>query len=96
MAYREKDTKKWTAQWFETNVMGEKKKRRKRGFETKREAAIRAYKVYGITTTARLYEDDTAERYFHIYYNPSKQAAERERLEQRIEKLRQFIQACLS
>ena len=30
--------KKWTAQWFETNVMGEKKKRRKRGFETKREA----------------------------------------------------------
>mgnify|MGYP000479547629 CR=1 FL=1 len=38
MAYREKDTKKWTAQWFETNIMGEKKKRRKRGFETKREA----------------------------------------------------------
>ena len=38
MAYREKDTKKWTAQWFETNVMGEKKKRRKRGFEAKREA----------------------------------------------------------
>ena len=34
MAYREKDTKKGTAQWFETNVMGEKKKRRKRGFET--------------------------------------------------------------
>ena len=30
MAYREKDTKKWTAQWFETNVMGEKKKRRKK------------------------------------------------------------------
>ena len=38
MAYREKDTKKWTAQWFETNVMGEKKKGRKSGFETKREA----------------------------------------------------------
>ncbi len=29
MAYREKDTKKWTAQWFETNVMGEKKKTQK-------------------------------------------------------------------
>ena len=40
MAYREKDTKKWTAQWFETNVMGEKKKRRKRGFETKRELSF--------------------------------------------------------
>ena len=34
MAYKEKDTKKWTAQWFETNAKGEKKKRRKRGFET--------------------------------------------------------------
>lgn len=61
-------------------------------FETKRESAIRAYKVYGITTTAKLYEDDTEERYFHIYYNPSKQAAEREHLEQRIEKLRQFME----
>ena len=30
MAYKEKDTKKWTAQWFETNAKGEKKKRRKR------------------------------------------------------------------
>ncbi len=38
MAYKEKETKKWTAQWFETNARGEKKKRRKRGFETKREA----------------------------------------------------------
>lgn len=60
-------------------------------FETKRESAIRSYKVYGITAAAKLYEDDTQDRYFHIYYNPSKQAAEREHLEQRIEKLRQFM-----
>lgn len=38
MAYKEKDTKKWTAQWFETTAKGEKKKRRKRGFDTKKEA----------------------------------------------------------
>lgn len=38
MAYREKDTKKWTAQWSEVTLKEEKKKRRKRGFETKREA----------------------------------------------------------
>lgn len=64
----------------------------KRGtFETKRDAAIRSYKVYGTTTPARLYEDDTQDRYFHIYFNPAKQAAEREHLEQRIEKLRQFM-----
>ena len=38
MAYKEKDTKTWTAQWFERNARGENKKRRKRGFTTKREA----------------------------------------------------------
>ena len=38
MAYKEKDTKKWTAQWFETNAKGEKKKRRKRGYSTIKEA----------------------------------------------------------
>ena len=60
-------------------------------FESRRESAIRSYKVYGITVPGRLYEDDTQDRYFHIYYNPSKQAAEREHLEQRIEKFRQFL-----
>ena len=60
-------------------------------FETRREAAIRSYKVYGTTVSGRLYEDDTKDRYFHIYYSPSKQAAEREHLEQRIEKFRQFL-----
>jgi transposase len=60
-------------------------------FETSRESAIRSYKVYGTTVSGRLYEDDPKDRYFHIYYNPSKQAAEREQLEQRIEKLRQFM-----
>ncbi len=66
----------------------------KRGtFETKRDAAIRSYKVYGTTVTARLYEDDTQDRWFHIYYNPSKQSAEREQLEQKIERYRQFMDA---
>jgi len=64
-------------------------------FETKRESAIRSYKVYGTTVTSRLYEDDVKDRYFHIYYNPSKQAAEREQFEQRIEKLRLFLDRCI-
>ncbi len=55
-------------------------------FETDRNCSIRAYKVYGKTVTARLYEDDTCDRYFHIYFNPAKQAAEREKLEQKIDK----------
>lgn len=60
-------------------------------FETKCDCAIRAYKVYGITDSTNLYEDDTHKRWFHIYFNPSKQAAERELLEQRVEKLKQFL-----
>ena len=61
-------------------------------FETKRESAIRSYKVYGTTVISRLYEDDTKDRYFHIYYNPSKQAAEREHLELKVEGLHQFLE----
>lgn len=60
-------------------------------FETKRENLIRSYRVYGTTVKRKLYEDDTKDRYFHIFYNPSKQAAEREQLELRIEKLKQFL-----
>lgn len=65
----------------------------KRGtFETDRKCAVRAYKAYGITTAARLYEDDTKDRYFHIYYNPSKNAAERVQLELKIDRFRQFLE----
>lgn len=60
-------------------------------FETDRECAIRSYKVYGKTVEDVLYEDDALIRYFHIYFNPLRQAAEREQLEQRIEKFKQFL-----
>lgn len=62
-------------------------------FETKRECAIRAYRVYGTTISHRLYEDDTKDRYFHIYFNPGKQGAERELLESRIERYSQFLES---
>ena len=60
-------------------------------FETKRECCIRSYRVYGTTVQARLYEDDTRDRYFHIYYNPSKLAAEREQLELWIDRIKTFL-----
>ena len=60
-------------------------------FETVRSCAIRSYRVYGKTVRAKLFEDDTKERYIHIYFNPSKQAAEREQLEQKIEKYRIYL-----
>ena len=55
-------------------------------FETDRDCSIRAYKVYGKTVFGRLYEDDVRDRYFHIYFNPSRQAGEREKLEQMLDK----------
>lgn len=60
-------------------------------FETSRECAIWSYRVYGTTISSKLYDDDTKDRFFHIYYNPSKQAAEREQLEQKLEKFSLFL-----
>ena len=60
-------------------------------FETDRECAIRTYRVYGKTVLAKLYDDSTL-RYFHLYFNPSKQAAEREQLEQLIERLGLYLE----
>ncbi|MDK2808885.1 MAG: hypothetical protein PWP24_1622 [Clostridiales bacterium] len=61
-------------------------------FETNRSCSIRPYRVYGTTRTEKLYPEDTEKRCFHIYYNPSKQAAEREQLEQKIDRYKEFIQ----
>lgn len=61
-------------------------------FEADRECAIRAYRVYGKTVMARLYEDDSSERYFHIYFNPSKHAAEREKLELALERFGLYLE----
>jgi len=60
-------------------------------FETDRKCSIRAYRVYGKTVNAKLYEDDICERQFHIYYNPLKQAAEREQLEVRLERIKMYL-----
>ena len=61
-------------------------------FESSRDFLIRPYRIYGKTIQARLYEDDNRERYFHLYYNPARMAAERERLEQQVEKCRAFLE----
>ena len=60
-------------------------------FEDNRDYAIPAYKVYGITVSERLYEEDTENRYFHIFFNPSKFSAERDRLENDIEKSKKIL-----
>ena len=60
-------------------------------FETDRDCNIRSYRVYGKTVKAKLYEDDSADRFFHIYFDPSKQAAERELLELHLDRFKQYM-----
>lgn len=60
-------------------------------FETDRSCNIRTYRMYGKTVLSKLYEDDACERQFHIYYNPSKQAAERELFEQDLDRIKLYL-----
>ncbi|MBO5622336.1 MAG: transposase, partial [Butyrivibrio sp.] len=60
-------------------------------FETSREYSIRSYRVYGKTIKSKLYEDDSKTRFFHIYFNPSRQAAEREQLEAKLDKFKLYM-----
>ena len=55
-------------------------------FEDLRNYSIRKYKVNGITIRKQMYPSDKNQRYFHIYYDPSKSAAERTHLEDRLAK----------
>ena len=61
-------------------------------FETVRSCAIRSYRVYGKTVQAKLFDHDKKNRFIHIFFDPSKQAAEREQLEQKVEKYRVFLE----
>ena len=65
-------------------------------FESSRDAVISPYHEYGITLKGRLYEGDAKERYFHLYYNPVRQAAEREKLEREIDFCRRFLDKSLN
>ncbi|MGL4483416.1 MAG: IS1634 family transposase, partial [Anaerovoracaceae bacterium] len=56
-------------------------------FEDSCKNSIRAYGVSGITVKNELFPSDKQDRYFHIYYNASKYAAERERLEAKINRM---------
>ena len=60
-------------------------------FECSRPCDIREYKAYGITVRAKLYSDDTRERYFHIYHGTGREHAEREQVEDRMDRMAKFL-----
>ena len=57
------------------------------GFENSRANSIRAYKVSGTTVKRKLFASDKKDRYFHIYYDDGRKAAERERFEDKIDRM---------
>lgn len=63
----------------------------KGSFEDKRANNIYVYSVYGTTVTDKLYVTDEKNRYFHIYHNPHKAAAERQEIEDKVEKMRSYL-----
>ena len=56
----------------------------KGSFEEKSRDFISPYGSYGTTIQSPLFETDTRERFFHIYFNADRCAAERRQLEERI------------
>lgn len=54
-------------------------------FEQSRATGIRAFRVNGTTVRHQLYPSDEQERYFHVFYDERKHAAERAKLEQNID-----------
>ncbi len=64
-------------------------------FENDRKNSIRSYKVSGTTVKQKLYATDKKERYFHIFYDDGRKAAERERLEYKLDRMGKKLKECM-
>lgn len=60
-------------------------------FENIREYGIRQHKTFGMTVKRRLYASDAEDRYFHIYYSDTRAAAEHEKTESKIERMKKYL-----
>ena len=56
-------------------------------FENDRRNSIRTFKVSGTTIKKKLYATDLEERYFHIYYDDGRKATDREKFEDKIDRM---------
>jgi transposase len=64
-------------------------------FENERKNSIRTYKVSGTTVKHKLFASDRKERYFHIYYDDGKKAAEREKFENKLDRMSKKLKECM-
>jgi transposase len=63
----------------------------KGSFEKRRACVIPEYQTYGKTIQEKLYADDEKNRYFHIYHKVKKESAERGLLEDKIQRMTEFL-----
>jgi len=61
-------------------------------FECDPDSYVKAYGVYGTTVRARLYADDTEDRYLHVVFNSNKLAGERAAVEDKISRMERFLE----
>lgn len=61
-------------------------------FETSRSCRVSGSRVSGITIKKPLFEGDTKERNFHLFYNPAKMASEREDLNDMIDQMAEELE----
>ena len=64
-------------------------------FENDRRNSIRTYKVSGTTVKRKLFASDKKDRYFHIFYDDGRKAAEREKLEYKIDRMAKKLKDCM-
>ena len=60
-------------------------------FEEKRQCTIRRFQVNGTTIKKPVFYSDEKDRYVHIYYSYAKAAAEREALEEKIDRISAYL-----
>jgi hypothetical protein len=60
-------------------------------FEDIRSHRIRDYEVSGTTVKGRLFPSDEKDRYFHIYFNDRKRTAERVQLNEKIDRMADYL-----
>ena len=64
-------------------------------FENDRKNSIRTYKVSGTTVRRKLFATDKKDRYFHIYFDDGKKAAECEKFEYKIDRMAKKLKECM-
>ncbi|MCD7868196.1 MAG: transposase [Clostridiales bacterium] len=64
-------------------------------FENDRRNSIRAFKVSGTTVKRKLYASDKRDRYFHIYYDDGRKASDREKFENKIDRMGRKLKECM-